>query len=143
MFTISCEQYLLDREEEAPDGVTIVYVDNFSPIPVSDPRLPGGKGMLQIGTMRVQIVMSEAERAQMHELTAPRVAVQATDGDPRPDGAEFVRCGRLQEHPSHVWLQAGGEAGDDPERVEDLAWCDGRPQFADDSIPGINAPEFA
>lgn len=146
MFTISCEQYLLDREEAAPDGVTIVYVSNFTPIPVQDPRVPGGKALMQIGTMRVQIVMSEAERARMHELTAPRAveqAAQSLEGDPRPAGTSWGRCGRVKDHPSHVWLMPGGEAGDDPERVEDLAWCDGRTPFSEDAIPGVDAPEFA
>lgn len=145
MFTISCEQYLLDREEAAPNGVTIVYVNNFTPIPVQDPRVPGGKALMQIGTMRVQIVMSEAERARMHELTAPRGSVDGdlVEGDAQPDGAVLQRCGRIQPHPSHVWLQPSGEEPESAEHVEDLVWCDGRPPFADDAIPGINAPEFA
>lgn len=132
MFTISCEQFLLAKDDDAPEGVTMIYVQNFTPVPVGRPD--GQPGMLQIGTMAVALVLDEEKRQQLHELTAPPGVGSEVVGDPRPEGAAWHRCGRLQEHPSHVWLQGNGEANGDPERVEDLVWCDGRPPFASDGF---------
>lgn len=141
MFTIRCEQFKLERDEQAPPERTIIYVMNFTPVPVAG---PGGQGaMLPIGTMMVELVLDEKERERLHALTAPVDTAEslALLGQERPEGAELVRCGRLQPHPSHLWLQGGGEDGADPERVEDLVWCDGQPAHAPFGEPTNDLPD--
>lgn len=117
MFSISCEQFQLATDPEAPDGVTIVMVQNYTAVPVADPRSPTPQ-RLPIATCSVVIVLNEAQRAELHAMTAPREVV--ADGEPRPEsGVVDSRCGRLQSHPSHVY-EAGGAMP---------YWCDGQPPF--------------
>lgn len=141
MYTIRCEQFKLEREEQAPPERTVIYVLNFTPVPVAGPA--GQGAVLQIGTMMVELVLDEAERERLHALTAPVDTAEslALLGEERPDGAALARCGRLQPHPSHIWLQPGGENGDDLERMQDLVWCDGQPAHAPFGEPTNDLPE--
>lgn len=132
MFAIHCKSFLLAQDPNVPEGVTMIYVQNFTPIgPVA-----GGQGqpvMLQVGTAAISIELNEEQRAQLHAMTAPPEPVEEAEtwaGEPHPEGLPEGRCGRVKRHASHTW--STGPAS---------VWCDGLEPWAPTLEPTDEIPD--
>lgn len=138
MFSIRCEQFMLQKEASPPTGpdgkpVSIIKVMNFTPLPLQ--AADGSPMLIQMGTCMVEVVLDARERRQLIAMLEADELERATAGEPRPEGVAVGRCGRVARHESHTWRPDPNA----PSHPDHELWCDGLVWVEGDALPEITS----